>query len=45
MRVLGDSVRLRYLEFVGQSEDFPGDYYQGAYIKDIAQHLYEEYDR
>jgi arginyl-tRNA synthetase len=44
MRVLGDSVRLRYLEFVGQSEDFPGDYYQGAYIKDIAQHLYEEYD-
>jgi len=43
MRVLGDSVRLRYLEALGQEIDFPDDYYQGGYIKDIAQHLFEEY--
>lgn len=43
MRVLGDSVRLRYLELLGQSVTFPDDYYQGAYIKDIACHLYEKH--
>lgn len=36
MRVLGDSVRLRYLELLGEKIDFPEDYYQGEYIKDIA---------
>ncbi|MBI5020395.1 MAG: arginine--tRNA ligase [Ignavibacteriales bacterium] len=39
MRVLGDSVRLRYLELIGEKVDFPDDYYQGEYIKEIAQHL------
>ena len=39
MRILGDSVRLRYLELLGDKTDFPDDYYQGEYIKDIAQHL------
>ncbi|MBI5472153.1 MAG: arginine--tRNA ligase [Ignavibacteriae bacterium] len=43
MRVLGDSVRLRYLELLGQSTTFPEDYYQGEYIKEIAAHLKSEY--
>lgn len=37
MRVLGDSVRLRYLEHLGESVSFPEDYYQGDYIREIAQ--------
>ena len=41
MRVLGDSVRLRYLELLGDAIEFPQDYYQGEYIKDIARHLLE----
>ncbi len=43
MRVLGDSVRLRYLEILGEKIDFPEDYYQGEYIKDIARKVYEEH--
>ena len=43
MRVLGDSVRLRYLELLGDKQDFPEDYYQGEYIKDIAKKLYDEF--
>ena len=43
MRVLGDSVRLRYKEMMGEKIDFPEDYYQGEYIRDIAKHLYDEY--
>jgi arginyl-tRNA synthetase len=39
MRVLGDSVRLRYLELLGEKIDFPEDYYQGEYIRDIARHI------
>ena len=39
MRILGDSVRLRYLELSGEKISFPDDYYQGEYIKEIAQHL------
>ena len=41
MRVLGDSVRLRYLELLGHSAPFPEDYYQGEYIRDIARRLFE----
>ncbi|MFZ1081419.1 MAG: arginine--tRNA ligase, partial [Candidatus Kryptoniota bacterium] len=41
MRVLGDSVRLRYKEILGEKINFPEDYYQGKYIRDIAQHLYD----
>lgn len=36
MRVLGESVRLRYLEALGRGGDFPEDHYQGEYIRDIA---------
>jgi arginyl-tRNA synthetase len=43
MRVLGDSVRLRYRELLGEKVEFPDDYYQGEYIKDIAQRLVEEH--
>lgn len=41
MRILGDSVRRRYLELLGGTEEFPEDYYQGEYIKDIARHLFD----
>ena len=40
MRVLGDSVKLRYLELLGDKIEFPNDYYQGEYIKDIAMQLF-----
>lgn len=43
MRVLGDSVRLRYLELLGQKIEFPEDYYQGEYIKEIAAKLKNEF--
>ena len=43
MRVLGDSVRLRYLELMGHDIEFPQNYYQGEYIKDIAKSLLDEY--
>lgn len=42
MRILGDSVRLRYLELLGTKIDFPEDYYQGEYIREIAFHLKEQ---
>jgi arginyl-tRNA synthetase len=43
MRVLGDSVRLRYLELLGEKIDFPEEYYQGEYIKEIGRLLIEEF--
>jgi arginyl-tRNA synthetase len=43
MRVLGESVKFRYLELLGQKIDFPEDYYQGEYIKEIAVKLHGEY--
>ena len=45
MRVLGDSVKKRYLELLGDKIDFPDDYYQGEYIKDIAASLQKEHDQ
>jgi arginyl-tRNA synthetase len=42
MRVLGNSVRLRYLQLLGDTVDFPEDHYQGEYIREIAAHLKEE---
>ena len=41
MRILGDSVRLRYLEILGEKIAYPEEYYQGEYIKDIAKHLHD----
>lgn len=43
MRVLGDSVRIRYLNLLGKQMDFPEDYYQGEYIASIAKKLKEEF--
>lgn len=42
MRMLADSVRLRYLERCGESVSFPDDYYQGSYIKDIAEKIFAQ---
>jgi len=43
MRVLGDSVKKRYLNLLGQDIEFPDDYYQGEYIKEIAAKLKSEH--
>jgi arginyl-tRNA synthetase len=43
MRVLGDSLRLRYLELLGQQVGFPEEYYQGDYIREIAKRLFDEF--
>jgi arginyl-tRNA synthetase len=39
MRVLGESVRSRYLELLGEAAAFPEDGYQGEYIREIAAQL------
>ncbi len=43
MRILGESVRLRYLELLGEQIEFPEEYYQGEYIKEIAHRLLQQY--
>ncbi len=43
MRVLGQSVRARYLQELGHNTDLPEDGYEGEYIKDIAKALVEEH--
>jgi arginyl-tRNA synthetase len=43
MRILGDSVRLRYKQQLGEEIDFPEDYYQGEYITAIAKTLKKKY--
>ncbi len=42
MRILGNSVRLRYLQLLDDQTEFPEDHYQGEYIIDIARSLLEE---
>ncbi|MDR9417684.1 arginine--tRNA ligase [Gracilimonas sp.] len=42
MRVLGESVRARYLELLGKEGEFPEGGYEGGYISDIAQSLVDE---
>lgn len=39
MRLLGESVRVRYLEALGRAAAMPEDGYQGEYISDIARTL------
>ncbi len=39
MEILGHSILLRYFELFGKKRDFPDDYYQGEYIKEIAREL------
>lgn len=42
MRILGQSVRARYLQELGEEADFPDEGYEGEYICDIAKALIEE---
>ena len=44
MRVLGDSVKLRYLQLLGEEIIFPDEYYQGDYIQTIAKKIYDKYE-
>jgi len=39
MLTLGRSVYLRYLELSGKKIDFPGNHYQGEYIREIAHEI------
>jgi arginyl-tRNA synthetase len=41
MKLLGESVRVRYLEELGRVASMPEDGYQGEYIRDIARRLKE----
>jgi arginyl-tRNA synthetase len=43
MRLLGESVRVRYLQELGREATLPGDGYQGDYIRDIARGLIKEH--
>lgn len=42
MRVLGQSLKARYLEKLGLPNEFPEDGYQGGYMHDIAQGMIDE---
>ncbi len=42
MQILGESVRLRFLEYCGETVEFPTTHYQGDYIRDIAESIYKE---
>ena len=42
MRVLGESVKARYLELIGKPVNFPSNGYKGDYIKDIALKILKE---
>jgi len=42
MQILGESVRLRYLERCGKAIEFPDTHYQGEYIREIAEGLYHD---
>lgn len=41
MRLLGESVKVRYHELLGEEMPFPEEGYEGRYIRDIAQSIYE----
>lgn len=43
MRLLGESVRARYLELLGQPVQFPDDGYHGEYIFEIARKIQQQY--
>ncbi|GAB4181243.1 MAG: arginine--tRNA ligase [Calditrichia bacterium] len=43
MRILGESLRLRYLELLGESIEFPEEFYQGEYLIDIARTLLDKH--
>ena len=43
MRLLGESVRARYLELLGHPSQFPEEGYQGEYVYDVARSIVEEH--
>ncbi|MCX8073250.1 MAG: arginine--tRNA ligase [Candidatus Binatia bacterium] len=43
MKLLGESVKARYLELLGDSVTFPEEGYQGEYIREIAAGLLQEH--
>lgn len=43
MKRLGESVRLRYLELLGEPITFPEGLYEGAYITDVAASIRNQY--
>lgn len=43
MQILGQSVQLRYLELCGQVIEFPATHYQGEYIKEIAERIFNDH--
>lgn len=43
MKRLGESVRLRYLELLGETISFPEKHYEGLYIIDIAKQILDEH--
>jgi arginyl-tRNA synthetase len=43
MKLLGESVRVRYLQELGREASLPEDGYQGEYIREIAHALAEEH--
>ena len=45
MRVLGESLKARYLELCGQEYTFPEDGYQGEYIYTIAKQFKKKYNK
>lgn len=45
MIILGNSLMLRYQEALGETIDFPNDYYQGEYLIEIAQELVQEHGK
>ncbi len=43
MQILGESVRLRYMERCGKAIEFPATHYQGEYIGEIAELMYQDH--
>ncbi|MEI6847877.1 MAG: arginine--tRNA ligase [Chlorobiaceae bacterium] len=45
MQILGESVRLRYLQLCGKEIAFPATHYQGEYIKEIAEWFFNDHEK
>ena len=43
MRVLGESVKARYLQLLGEEAEFPEGGYEGDYIREVAQALIDKH--
>ena len=45
MEILGNSIKMRYLELFGLMESFPADGYKGSYVTDIAKAFRKKHGR